>query len=146
MLDVVLSQMHKFSCRPAASLRLCPGKCTVISSVPVFPVPFWSFSTSNSFKVGPVKRKDADMGSALLRSVHCWEKEVFLSHNDMLSFLCLVFLSELTFLLDSFLALPSGKFLKHRSRQKITVCPFNGMLRLNICLYRWFWLFCNFIN
>lgn len=140
MLDVVLSRMHKFSCRPAVSLRLCLEKCTIISSVPVSPVPFGSFLPHQTHsKLDPWEGKMLtwDLSSCPLSPLLGKESFSFTMICWVFSVLCSF--SELTSLAwIHFWHYCLGNFFKNQSGQKIAGCPFNGMLRLNICLYLWF--------
>lgn len=102
---------------------------------------FWLLSLydvptpSNSFKVGPVRRKNTHLGPASAPQTIAWKGEL-LSLPRRHSFLCPVCLLELTFLLHSFYAPSSGEFLKLGHL-------FNVILGLYACLYNGLWLFYN---
>lgn len=135
MLDIVaLSQMHKFSCRPAASLRLYLGKYAIISSIPDFPASIWSFYHIKLIQSWTCEREKRRPGICPLALLVSAGKGKLLSLIMIYFFLCPAFLSELTLLLDSFLAPSSRKILKNLSGRKITGCSFDRRLRLYICL------------
>ena len=137
-LDIVLSQMQPASGYAWENL---PPSLAFLTSQRLSEVSV----PSDSFRVRPTRRKDADIGSALLSPQFAACKRKLFSFTMMgWVFSVLVFLSELTFCLDSLLAPSSGKILKNWSRQKITGCPSEGMLRLNVCMYPCLWLLCNF--
>lgn len=145
LLDIVLSQMHKFSHRPASSRRLRLGKPALIPSVPDFPVPFWSFYLIRLIQGWTRQREQCRQGACLSPyspplakgsfslTMACW---VFLS----------CFLSELTFCLDSFLASSPGKNFEKLKWTKDCWVSFQWNAELNTGLYPCLWLRCNFVN
>lgn len=133
MLDIVLSQMHKFSGKPASSLRLLLGKSALIPSVPDFPGSFWLFyliRLIQGWTCQTHSRLDLSEGTmptgCLPSGPHRKGKLFSLAMACCIFLSC--FLSELTFCLDSFWASSSGKILKNWSGQKMTGCLSSGML------------------